>query len=122
MATCWKCILLQCGRPIPIEPALPEHERLEKVKKTDDATQLIGEFLDWLSAEKEIVLGRWDYRDSLVPVREPVQRLLAEYFGVNENALEGEKQALLAHLRETNKAREWALTEGKKALQNDNGK
>ena len=117
MATCWRCILLQCGRPIPAEPALPEHRRLEEAKKTNDATQLIGAFLEWLGEEKRIVLAAWGNDSELYPAREPVQGLLAEYFGINQNALEAEKMALLEHLRATNKAREWAETEGKKTLQ-----
>lgn len=116
MGTCWRCILLACGRPIPSEPELPEHGRLMAAKRTDDATQLVGEFVDWLAEEKKLVLGRWNDDAELVPARENTQRLLAEYFGVNQNALESEKQALLDHQRATNAAREWAMTEGKKAL------
>ncbi len=116
MATCWRCILLACGRPIPPEPAVTEHERLEATKKTDDATQLVGEFIDWLSEEKQLVLGRWNDDDELIPARENIQRLLAEYFGIDQNALEAEKTALLGYLRETHQAREWAMTEGKKTL------
>ena len=117
MATCWRCISLACGRPIPPEPPVPEHERLEKAKKTDDATTLVGEFFDWLQGEKGFTLGKFaDDSDELYPVREPVNRLLAEFFGINENALESEKQALLEHVRAVNKAREWAETDGKRVL------
>lgn len=117
MGTCWRCILLACGRPVPPEPSVPEHDRLGKAKKTDDATQLVGEFFDWLKEEKNYVFAKYaDDTDELVPVHEPVQRLLAAFFGVNENALESEKRALLEHLRATHKAREWALQEGKAAL------
>lgn len=118
MATCWKCILLQCGRPVPPEPTLPEHARLEAAKKTDDATQLVGEFIDWLDDEKHLVLAE---RGSVELYRATVSTrdLLAEFFGVNRGALEAEKQALLDHLRATSEARQWAMTEGKKALQHE---
>lgn len=119
-ATCWVCISLACGRPIPSMPETPEHERLKQAKKTDDATQLIGEFLDWLKSEKGYLLCRYPQRDHdddcLVPVREPVTRLLAEFFGVDENALESEKQALLKHMREVNAAVSWAKGEGRQLL------
>jgi hypothetical protein len=117
MATCWQCILRQCGRPIPPEPEVPEHEKLAKAKKTDDATTLVGEFFDWLTQEKGFTLGKFaDDSDKMYPVREPVVKLLAEFFGINENALESEKQALLDHMRAVTKARDWALKEGMATL------
>lgn len=117
MADCWKCILLQCGRPIPPEPPVPEHERLEEAKKTNDATTLVGQFFDWLKEEKSYVFAKFgDDTDELIPVFEPVGKLLAAFFGINENALESEKRAMLEHLRAVSKAREWAQTEGKRFL------
>jgi hypothetical protein len=117
MATCWQCILLQCGRPIPPEPPVPEHERLTEAKKTDDATTLVGQFFDWLKEEKHYVFAKYaDDTDELMPIREPVGRLLGEFFGINENALESEKRAMLDHLRAVHKAREWAETKGRKTL------
>lgn len=116
MATCWKCILLQCGRPVPVDPPVPEHERLHAAKKTDDATQLVGRFIDWLSDEKSLVLAERSGDGELHNAIVITNNLLAEFFGVNRGALEAEKQALLDHLRATNEARQWAMTEGKKAL------
>jgi hypothetical protein len=117
MATCWQCILLACGRPIPPEPLVPEHERLAEAKKTDDATTLVGQFFDWLKEEKHYVIAKYaDDADELMPIFEPVNRLLAEFFGINENALESEKRALLDHMRAVTGARAWALKEGKAAL------
>lgn len=118
MATCWKCILLHLGRPVPQEPALPEHDRLKAAKKTDDATQLVGEFIDWLDAEKHLVLAERG-SSQLYPVYVSTQALLAEFFGISQSVLETEKRALLDHLHATNKARQWAMTEGRKILQED---
>lgn len=112
LAGCWKCVMLHVGRPLPAEPKTPEHERLEQAKKTDDATQLVGEFMDWLADAKKLVLGRWNDDDELIPARENIQRLLAEYFGISQAALESEKQALLEYMRAVNKAREWVKEEG----------
>jgi hypothetical protein len=100
------------------EPLLPEHARLEAAKKTNGATQLVGEFIDWLDTEKRLVLAE---RGSIEVYRANVstQALLAEFFGVSRGALEAEKQALLDHLHNVNEACQWAMTEGKKALQHE---
>lgn len=118
MATCWKCILLHLGKPVPAEPPVPEHERLRAAKRTDDATQLVGRFIDWLDAEKHLVLAERGNVE-LCPATVSTQALLAEFFGISPGALEAEKRALLEHLHATNEARQWAMTEGKKALQRE---
>ena len=118
LVTCWRCVLLLCGRALPSEPALPEHKKLEKAKKTDDATQLVGEFLEWLRVEKGVVFAKWGDSE-LYAERVPVQRMLAEFFGISESALESEKMALLNYQRELNKAVEWAEKEGRATLGRD---
>ena len=126
MSTCWRCITLRCARPLPAEPKVPEHDRLNKAKKTDDATQLVGEFFEWLECEKRIVLAQWDGsrngNEFLVPTYANRNNLLAEFFGVSENALESEKQALLEFMRATNKAVAWAETEGREILRARNAR
>ena len=116
--TCWRCIHLLCSRPLPSEPKTPEHNRLHKAKKTDDATQLVGEFFEWLEGEKRMVLGQWggDRGDFLMPVGANRNKLLAEFFGVSEEALESEKRAILDHQRALNEAIAWAKTEGRRNL------
>jgi hypothetical protein len=109
---CWHCVLLLCSRPVPAEPDVPEHKKLEKAKKTDDATQIVGEFIDWLREEKGVVFAKWGDSE-LYAERVPVQRMLGEFFGISESALESEKQALLKYQRELNKAIDWANKEGR---------
>lgn len=116
--TCWRCVMLLLGRPIPAEPETPEHERLEAAKHEGrDATQLVGEFLSWLD-EEGIRLARYhEGEGELLEIHERKQALLAKFFGINENALESEKQALLDYQRKLNAAIEWAKSDGRDALQ-----
>jgi hypothetical protein len=75
----------------------PEHEKLHKVV---DKSQAIGEFLDWCAAEKGIVLvNQDDYRREGIPVS--FRPLLAEFFNIDEKALEAEKVAMLEQMRAT---------------------
>jgi hypothetical protein len=72
----------------------PEHEKLEKVK---ERSQACGEFLEWLDAEG-IILATWDRRpesDRMHTHMESSHRLLARHFGVDLDALEKEKRAML---------------------------
>lgn len=73
-----------------------EHEKLHAVR---DQSQAIGEFLD---------LGRWTLCEFLPetgemharyePVQD-IQAVLAEWFGIDRDALEREKRAMLDALR-----------------------
>lgn len=121
MVTCWRCIHLMLGRPIPTEPALPEHKRLKAAKTADrDETQLVGEFLEWLGSEG-IRLCRYYKRDNELQEIGDKRKLLAKFFGINEDALEAEKMALLDHQRSINAAVEWAKRDGRAALKEPHG-
>lgn len=96
---------------------MTEHDKLQKAKKTDDATQLVGEFLhDFLTFKKRIVLAKYhDHTDAcrdedgdiacgtpdgaLTPVNVSSDALLYEFFGIDRNKLMAEKDAILAELR-----------------------
>lgn len=54
---CWRCITVTCGRPLPAEPELPEHDKLTAAKRRGDATQTVGDFLEWLG-EQGLVLAK----------------------------------------------------------------
>jgi hypothetical protein len=118
--TCWKCIHLLMGRPIPPEPKLPEHDKLKAAKSEGrDATQLIGEFLEWLGDREGgalILAERSEHDDELYPFRGRRDSLIADFFGINENALAAEKEALIEYQRAFNKAVEWAEKEGRPYL------
>jgi hypothetical protein len=89
------------------EVTYPEHERLKAVSKESNA---IGQFLDWLAGkytigkweELECPCGSGDEVEQLMPARPPIEKLLAEYFEINLDILEKEKQAMLASIRAAN--------------------
>lgn len=85
----------------------PEHEKLAQIS---DKSQAIGEFMDWLNETKGFQLGEWGtcldefcQEDSLHPVTPTTVDLLAEHFGIDQNKLEDEKQAMLEAQREMNR-------------------
>lgn len=75
----------------------PEHDKLEKIK---DKTQAIGDFLEWASYEKDIVLCR-ETRDGYWPAG-GFMDLLADWAGIDRTKLEAEKRRMLAGIRQSN--------------------
>jgi len=76
----------------------PEHEKLKKI---NDKSQTIGEFIDWINYEKDIVLAKYeDY--CLFPIRTPIEKLLAEFFEIDSDKLESEKCQMLELIRKRN--------------------
>ena len=76
----------------------PEHEKLKAVK---ELSQTCGEFVDFLE-EKGIYLAEYDTKDErnrLYRWRGRMTKLLAEFFEIDEDALEREKQAMLEKIR-----------------------
>lgn len=59
LVDCWVCIHMLLDKPLPVEPDVPEHRKLEEAKKTDDATQVVGEFMEWLGSQG-IFLAHYD--------------------------------------------------------------
>lgn len=83
------------------QPACPECEKLSKVSEQSNK---IGDFLDWLR-QHSIVLCTYDddseqYFDAGMMTDSGINRLLAQYFGVDLNKVEEERRALLEWLRE----------------------
>jgi hypothetical protein len=94
---------------------LPEHERLHKIA---DKSQEIGTFLNWLD-EQGIYLSRehrhtdacWSnecrLRDGqLTRYYEPIQKLLARFYGIDLDKLEREKREILADIRKQRASRQ----------------
>jgi len=79
---------------------------LEKIKKVQKASQAIGEFLDWLST-KEIELAKYDdKRYRLHPIHTGTERLLMEYYKIDPQEVEKERQSLLDQIRADNSKKE----------------
>ena len=82
---------------MPDPEQYPEHAKLRAAKQTDDATQLVGEFVDWLQDEKGVHLMAW--RQGLPLPAPPFRDLMHEFFGVDPVKLEEEKRQMLEDIR-----------------------
>ena len=83
----------------------PMHEKLMLV---NDQSQVIHDFLEWVSDTKGFSLGEWQnvegYRDEQFwPVLGNDRDLLAEFFDIDLKVLDDEKIAMLEAQRELNK-------------------
>ena len=79
----------------------PEHK---KVEKTHLFSQQCREFIDWLRDDKKISLVKFDEEEKLYYyIHISTDTLLAEFFGIDQNKLEAEKQMMLKVMREMNK-------------------
>jgi hypothetical protein len=66
-----------------------------KFKEAQASIQTIVEFMEWLSGE-DYRLGKWDSTGShLVPSTTSLSTLLSNYFDINENVLEAERQEMI---------------------------
>ena len=73
---------------------------LNKMQTVHDNSQLIGEFLGWLSG-KDIELGIYDEgAEEICPITQTPEQLLADYFEIDLAKCEKERQALLDAVRE----------------------
>lgn len=73
----------------------PEHQKLKAVK---DESQALGEFLDWLK-QKEITLCQYSRADlEYLPVIQRTDQVLADYFEIDLDKIEQEKQTMVKAL------------------------
>jgi hypothetical protein len=83
-------------------PATPELDKQTEIIRSGKAAT-IQEFLDWLLDECGMTLARWDEETwtepRLTPWHGGRERLMAEHFGVDLNAVERERQAVLEWVR-----------------------
>lgn len=78
----------------------PEHDKLHAIK---DQSQAIGEFLDFFLPTQGIVLMEKQPRyDDYVPIRRSIHSLLAAFFGIDQDKIDAEKEAMLEEIRESN--------------------
>ncbi len=77
----------------------PEHEKMEAVK---DKSKAIGEFLEWLSDTKRLVICDSTPFDELYVVNFSDEELLAEFFNIDMNKIEKEKRQMLKQIRKNN--------------------
>ena len=97
-----------------VEVRSPECEKMAGARA--EGSQTIGAFLDWLQNERKppIVLAEYsninEYDDDgaimgdmLLPVRQRIEELLAEYFGVDLKKVEEERRQILDDLHQLHK-------------------
>lgn len=82
-----------------MENQYPEHEKLSAIR---DKTQICGEFLEWLREEKEARLCVVNEYDEYIPLYTRVEDLLAEFFEIDLNILQKEKDKMYKELQKCN--------------------
>lgn len=75
---------------------MSQYPECEKVKAVQAKSQAIGEFIDWLENEKQIYLMK-----GRKPIHQTTLRLIAEFFDIDLEKVEQEKQSILAEIRST---------------------
>lgn len=68
---------------------------LDKIKENAPVSQEIGAFLDWLTGEAGYTLAKYGDHERLWPQNPGFEQLLADYFGVDLQEVERERQAVL---------------------------
>lgn len=83
------------------QPLTPELDKMAKAR--EEGSETIGAFLEWLQG-KGLVLCTWieepNAPEGWRPDSRGIQRLLADYFGVDLVKVEAERLALLEYVRE----------------------
>jgi len=86
-----------------------ETPELEKIAGNAHNSQLIGEFIEWLSGDQNITLMCYvcpcaldETHEVYAPNGMTIEQLLALYYGVDLKKAEKERQGLLDELREQN--------------------
>lgn len=81
----------------------PEHD---KIRSLNGSNQVAGEFLDWIKETKGLQLCHWIPEDEELDEPEgwyttnlSTTNLLYEFFAIDSDTLEQEKQAMLEELR-----------------------
>lgn len=84
------------------------HPECDKALAVKGECQVIGNFLEWAEGQglefgKFVPVGRHNDRETeFVPANQKIDKLLAEYFQIDEAKMEQEKRALLDELRRRN--------------------
>lgn len=77
----------------------------DKLLKVSEKSQSIGQFLDWLENEKEFAIcEHYETDGDYIPVSINIERLLAEYFGIDMEKVEKERRKILDSLQKKAKA------------------
>lgn len=81
--------------------SMPEYPECEKMRAAMDDSAVISQFLEWMD-ESGLVVARWPEEHSefaeLMPVGRNKEKLLADFFGIDLDKVEAERQHILKNL------------------------
>lgn len=72
-----------------------EYPELLKLKEVTPMINQIRDFIDWLQNEKGIYLADYYSSDKLFRIKKPMAELFAEFFKLDLNKIEAERQQIL---------------------------
>lgn len=71
--------------------------QLDRMREVQAESQAVGQFLEWLSEQRidlcSLIVGSG--HDRWAPITDGTEKLLARYFGIDLNAVERERRAVL---------------------------
>lgn len=73
---------------------------MDKIKAVQDQSQTIGEFLEWLSEEGFTICELAEDRDLFLPHRRSIEERLGDYFEIDTEEAERERQRILDAIRD----------------------
>lgn len=80
-----------------------DYPTLERMKKLENESQLLGEFTEWLHSRYFMIDKRSKFETANIPFGfdsvVDIEKLLAEYFGVDLAEVEKERLELIKHLK-----------------------
>lgn len=82
-----------------MENKYPEHEKLHAIR---DQSQILGEFLDWLTMDKRFSICEWnDTWGSMLRVPRTTESYLEEFFHIDGAKIDEEKRQMLEEIRKS---------------------
>mgnify|MGYP001611424741 FL=1 len=81
-----------------------EYPECEKALAFREKSQVCGEFLEWLHSKGYYLCYLPRGHELWVPIRENIEKLLAEFFGVDLNKVEQENRTMLEQIRKVYQA------------------
>lgn len=82
---------------------VPKHPECDRLLEVADESKKIGAFLDWL-VRNGYYIAEWDHRPladaALIRTNKTFEGLLADYYEIDLEKVNSEKQAILNFLRE----------------------
>ncbi len=97
----WYVLRWELIPPPEEQPKYPEHEKLKAISAD---SQKIGDFINWLGANELSICGCRETHSGVdwTPTIKPIRIILAEYFDIDQEKIDDEKDEMLKEMREEN--------------------